>query len=245
MKISAFGESGRVRECERCILTAMGEPLYSHLIILPIPTTRDGVHICGTDTPLASLVDSAREGILVAGYSIPEDIRDAIASRGADVIDASLCEDFLAVNADITARGAIGHVLTESARDLTDMRIAIIGYGRIGSRLARYLLFLGANVTVLSCRESVCRELALSGVPAALTGECPLSDFDLIINTAPAPVISEADISSLGDGARVMDLASGRFLPSSSSVTKLASIPEAMYPVSAGRVYAEYIQRYL
>ena len=245
MKISAFGESGRVRECERRIRMLTGEPLYSHLFILPIPTTRDGVHINGTDTPLASLLDSAREGVLVAGYSIPEDIRDMLVSRGADVIDASLFEDFLTVNADITARGAIGHVLTESVRDLTDMRIAVIGYGRIGSRLVRYLLFLGADVTVLSCRESMCRELSLLGVPAALTGECPLSDFDIIINTAPAPVLTDSDISSLREGARVIDLASGRFLPSAPCVTKLASIPEAMYPVSAGGVYAEYIRKYL
>ena len=47
MKISAFGDSGRVRECERCLLSCVGEPLYSHLLLLPIPTTRDGVYING------------------------------------------------------------------------------------------------------------------------------------------------------------------------------------------------------
>ena len=245
MKISAFGDSGRVRECERCLLSCVGEPLYSHLLLLPIPTTRDGVYINGTDIPLTSLLDSARDGVLIAGYSIPDELRDALASRGADVLDASLSEDFLTVNADITARGAIGHVLSESVRDLPDMSIAVIGYGRIGSRLVRYLLFLGARVTVLSCRESVCRELASSGVPVAQTGECSLTGFDLIINTAPAPVLCEADIASLGEGVRVIDLASGRFLPSSPRVTKLASIPEAMYPVSAGRVYADHIKKYL
>ncbi|MBQ7387318.1 MAG: hypothetical protein IJW03_04030 [Clostridia bacterium] len=246
MEIRAFGDSGRQRECERRLRLQNAESLYDKLVLLPIPTSRDGVRISGTDTPLDSLLKETGEGTLVAGYNIPEPFATALSSGGAHVYDAGLDERFLCDNADLTARGALGRILCEFERDICELSIAIIGYGRIGSRLLRYLLFLGGRATVFTGRESLCRSLISDGVDARHLG-CgqELSDFDLIINTAPAPLIPESVCLGLSDGKKIMDLASGKFVPAYPGVIKLSSVPDAMYPMTAGGLYAKYISEYL
>ena len=246
MEIRTFGDTRRQRECERQLRSKGGVPLYEKLVLLPIPTSRDGVHISTTDILLESVLREVSTGTLVVGYNIPEPFATSLIDSGAHVYDAGLDERFLCENADLTARGALGRILCEFERDLTDMRCAIIGYGRIGSRLARYLLFLGAQVTVFTGRESLQRSLIFDGVDAKRSCERDeLVDFDLIVNTAPAPLIPEEVCRNLSLGAKIMDLASGSFVPSYPGVIKLSSVPDAMYPVSAGGLYAKYISEYL
>ncbi len=246
MEIRAFGESGRLRECERRLRSCTAESLYNKLILLPIPTSRDGVYINGTDIRLDSLLSEEHEGTLVAGYNIPEPFAEEMVKLGAHIYDAGLDERFLSDNAELTAKGALGRMLCEFERDIAELRIAIIGYGRIGSRLLRYLLFLGGNVTVFTGRESLLTSLVLDGVDTRLIsdGEA-LSSFDLIINTAPAPLIPESVCQGLSENQRIMDLASGKFVGEYPGVIKLSSVPDAMYPKTAGGLYAKYISDYL
>ncbi len=246
MEILAFGDSGRGRECERRLRLRNAESLYKRLILLPIPTSRDGVHITKTDIKLDSLLPKIGEGVFVAGYNIPEPFATRLSELGAHVYDAGLDERFLCDNADLTARGAVGRILCDFDRDITELRIAIIGYGRIGSRMLRYLLFLGGHATVFTGRESLLRSLVCDGVDARLSANAEeLSDFDLIINTAPAALIPESVCSGLGDDKKIIDLASGSFVPELPGVKKLSSVPDAMYPRTAGGLYAKYISEYL
>ena len=246
MDIRTFGDFGRQRECERCLKAINKRSSFDTLFLLPIPTSRDGVYINGTQKSLESLVSEVDEGALVVGYNIPEPYAVQIAAKGAHIYDAGLDEGFLCANADLTARGALGRILCEFASDVCDIKIAVIGYGRIGKRLLRYLLFLGAEVTVFTGKESTCLELSMEGASVRRTCESvDISGFDLIINTAPAHLITDAAVESLGAGQKIMDLASGRFIKDARGVIKLASVPDSMYPTSAGALYARYIARYL
>ncbi len=244
MEIRTFGVGERMKEC--CRLIDLWDETFSfrRLFLLPIPTTRDKKTITGTDTSLAELCEQMREGDAVAGYAFPENIKERLALYGASVYDGANDEELLLRNAEVTARGAVGYILTESRLDLTDMHIGIIGYGRIGSCLLRYLLYLGAVVTVYTTRESVARELCESGVNSttALDG---LSDTDILINTAPAKLLSDGAAREYMREGRVIDLASGKIFPDSENLVKLASVPEKFYPKTAGKIYAEQILKFL
>lgn len=246
MQIRTYGDFGRQRECERRLKAINKKSSYKTLFLLPIPTSRDGIYINGTQRSLESLLCEIDEGSFVAGYNIPEPYASRMSERGAHIYDAGLDESFLCDNADLTARGALGRILCEFATDLSEMKIAIIGYGRIGKRLLRYLLFLGADVTVYTGKPENCLELSMSG--ASVRRLCDSVDavgVDLLINTAPAHLISDVTVDSLDSGQRIMDLASGRFIKDAAGVIKLSSIPDSMYPRTAGGLYAKYIARYL
>ena len=246
MKIRTFGDFGRQKECERRLKAINKQSSYKTLFLLPIPTSRDGIYINGTQKTLESLLPEIEEGDFVAGYNIPEPYVSRMAELGAHIYDAGLDEGFLCDNADLTARGALGRILCEFATDMSEMKIAVVGYGRIGKRLLRYLLFLGADVTVYTGKKSTCLELSLEGASVRRTSDSiDMTGIDLLINTAPAHLISDSTVDSLGAAQRIIDLASGRFIKDAPGVIKLASVPDSMYPRTAGGLYAKYIARYL
>ena len=230
-----------MRECVRLLESVTGT-LSGRLILLPIPTTRDNIYINGTDLTLGSVVPLLTSESTLVGYNIPRDLISNAEAVGTAVYDAGRDERFLMENAIISARGAIGYLLTNFTRDIADMKIGIVGYGRIGRALLRYLICLGSSPILYTGRQEVAVELGSSDVDCRVLGEeCDLAGLDILINTSPTAQIS---IEELDPMTKIIDLASGKPFPTSDRVTKLSSIPDAMYPLTAGRLYAEGILRF-
>lgn len=245
MKIIKLGGGMRLGVCARTLEEwTRGERFDREMVlILPIPTTRDGAVVNGVGCPLEELVDLADPTLMIAGYGIPDDIRHKAELRGAGVYDAAEDEDFLVENAKITAHGALGRILTETDRDMSELSIGIVGYGRIGSAIADLLLFLGSTVRIFSGSEEKIATLATMGADVRSIDESDFSDLDILINTAPKRILSpDKEVELLKSGVRIIELASGKNF-SSDEVSVMASIPDKMYPVSSGRMYAKYILR--
>lgn len=227
-----------MRECERLLSNALCDR-QGRLILLPIPTTRDNIYITGTDRSLKSILPLLSSDTCLCGYGIPYLLTEGARGAGAFVFDASECESFLLENARLTAKGALGYILTNFPRDISKMNIGIVGYGRIGREMLRLCLLLGGRLTVYTTRESVAIELCEAGVPCRVIDN--LTDFstlDLLINTAPARQIDE---EKLPDNLSIIDLASGNIFEPSAKLTKLSSVPDSFYPVTAGGLYAQAI----
>lgn len=248
MKIIKLGGGERVRIASELLFDelALCDKGFYELIILPIPTTRDKVTVTGTLVTIEDVIGLANSGTAVAGYGIPIYAKERIKQAGAMVYDAADDEDFLVENAKITAHGAICKILTETNRDAEELRIGIVGYGRIGSVLSELLLFIGAKVRIYTKSENKLSILAMSGADVRYyDGDFDISDLDILVNTAPQRLISEQnEIAFLNRGGKIIELASGKNF-STDKITVLSSIPDKMYPISAGRLYAKYIQRAL
>ena len=243
MKIFTFGGGRRLEYAEKILsdVEAFGE-----LLLLPIPSTKDNIHVKGTDLLLSEATGAAGKGTYVCGYGIPEELRESLVCRGAEVFDGLLSEDFLSENAALTVEGALGHLLTSSDASIRELRIGVIGYGRIGSRLLDSLIFLGARVRLYTRSERLRHALGEEGIESrAFVFDGDYSGLDVLINTAPARILSEEKMSECEKaGLRIIDLASGECFPPSVSVLKLPSVPEVSYPKTAGRLYAEYIKKH-
>lgn len=239
MEIRTFGGGRRLAECER--LLSERQKHSGRLILLPIPTSRDKKYITGTTVSLSEVCSVIDGESLIAGYSVPEDITRRAEMLGARLYDAALDEDFLIKNAELTARGAIGYILTNGKKDLSDSSVGVVGYGRIGERLTRWLLAFGSSVTVYTSRREVAIELCEMGVSAQILDDgWEFSSLDLLVNTSPVRQLDEA---LLPESVGIIDLASGKVFSESVRAVKLSSIPDALFPLSAGRLYAEAILR--
>ena len=245
MQILDFGGGERLRFCREYLSGMTGE--VKTLILLPIPSTKDNIHVKGTETALSEAVSSAGRGDAVCGYGLPETVKGELAEKGVRLFDGLDCEDFLVENAVLTVDGALGELLSSMPFSLRDLSVGIIGYGRIGKRLLRSLLFLGAKVRVYTRSELVRLSLGEEGIESeAFSFDGDYVGLDVLVNTAPAKVMSSEGIKKYESaGLKILDLASGECFPQSPSVKKLASIPEAFYPKSAGRLYGKYISEYL
>jgi hypothetical protein len=195
-------------------------------------------------------MEDADSDSLIVGYGIPEPEALLARERGAMLLDLSRDEEFLCDNARVTAVGAVGYILTTEARAPADLCFGIVGYGRIGSSLLRLLLFLGARVKVFTSRNLTRLLLGECGVKSesycdTVVGGMDISGIDILINTAPKDMSEHFKDGRLPLGMRVLELASGENFSGVSGVEFLPSLPERMYPESAGRAYFDAVMRFL
>lgn len=248
MQIKVYENSLRAERCRDILSRSRRASRFSEIIILPIPTTRDGIHATGTDITLMDAIAYADHDTLVIGYGIPEEVSSVLSSFGATVCDVALDESFLSENAELTAVAALGILLSTERCAPRDMNIGIVGLGRIGRSLFEKLLYLGAHPRVYTTRETVRRELAELGIQSAA---CPIVDgeslygIEVLVNTAPSRIFEGEDVCAMPGEVRIMDLATGAVLPNGANVERYPSLPARMLPISAGRAFAESVERFL
>lgn len=254
MKIENYGVGERCAEAMRLLIECeQADALptgIGRVVLLPIPTSRDGKHLTGSDVLLSEVTSDVGCGDLVVGYLIPKTDAEYIRSRGAAVCDVADDEQFLEENALITAIGTLGYLLSEYKSIPAQLRIGIVGWGRIGKALGRLLLFFGSKIRVYTSKELT--RVALGGVgieSCDINYDHPtlddLSSLDVLINTAPRSLSSCFSRGVIPDRVCVVELASGNNFEGVEGVIKLPSIPERSYPRSAGHAYFHAIQRFM
>lgn len=161
----------------------------SDIVILPVPTTKDGKTVY---TPLTN------RNIFLS------DIRDAVDEKqlilccnysfgGKRFIDYGAMDGYALLNAVPTAEGAIKIAMENTPFSLWKSRVLVIGYGRVGKILADRLQKMGCRVTVSARKYTdFCMLDALNFryINTAVLGENPL-EYDIIFNTVDFPVIPD------------------------------------------------------
>lgn len=246
MNIETYGSGERLMHAARLSSSLCAK----HLVLLPVPTTRDGMHVTGTDIPLTDALSNVASESTVFGYAIPESYKDKVEEVGARVVDLAEDEEFLLENAILTAIGAVGYLLTSSKRAIKGLHVGIVGYGRIGSSLTDLLLFFGARVRVYTSKMLTRVELGESGVESRLSDELysgrgDIEELDVLINTAPRDMRTAFSDGKIPFGKRVLELASGKNFEGICGVEYLPGIPEKYYPESAGDVYYSAILKHV
>ena len=243
MIIHSYENTPRADACIEYLRGAQAVGRYENVVLLPIPTTKDGKTVLNTKVDINELIDTIDASTVVSGYGMPDTFSREIKKRGAVVIDLLYDEDFLLENAELTALAALGIYLTSTKCSMRDTKVGVVGYGRIGKRLTNLFLYLGAKVRVFTSRDGTRLDLCEWGVTTEKSdSDADLSGLDLLINTAPAAIFDKKNIPT---GLRIIDLASGDNFPGVLGVEKYPSIPAKMFPESAGRVWGRTIERYI
>lgn len=227
-------------------------------VILPLPSTKDGVHI---SMPLGSerltfdrLIEiMQRNGVRrVCGGKLPETFAERCNSCGISVFDYYKAEAFALANAVPTAEGALEIVMRELPITVNGSNMLVIGNGRIGKELSRILSALGAKVTVSARREADLQMIAESRLVPAETGKLHLlladTRFDAVFNTVPHRVLGERELSVMSKGTLIVDLASnpggvdvGAADRSCHRVIWALSLPGKVAPVTSGCIIANTV----
>ncbi len=203
-------------------------PAVTHLLLpVPMPKNED----------LGPVLDSLPKGITVIGGRLPK-------LKDYSCIDLLEQDAYLAENAAITAHCAIAEALPRLRVTMQDCPVLIVGWGRIGKCLAPLLKALGARVTV-AARKDVARAMVSAlGYKACALEKAPLEDFRLIINTVPAPVLSEEALSRCKPVCLKLDLASVLGIEGP-DVVWARGLPGKNTPESSGRLIARTVIRLL
>ncbi|MBQ7898132.1 MAG: hypothetical protein IJ323_06880 [Clostridia bacterium] len=206
------------------------------------------------DERVKEIISFAPRGTAVFGGHAGELTREAVDSGGLDYTDILEEEQFCRDNALITAEGALSLIINSTEETLYSMRVAVLGYGRIGERLTRMLLGLGATVRVFSSNEEEVSRAKTRGISAChLWQRDNMEIFRAVVNTVPLRhVIDEDTLMSLTESAYILDLASGENNVNWKVMNalklkgeKASSLPAKVSPKSAALAVERAIFRHL
>ena len=205
-------EKGGMTDCVKC--RSLSSCLNgAESVILPIPAEKSGF----LNAPLSDerikaeeLIAELHPGQRLFGGGISGRLSALAASGGVQVFDFLQDESFAAANALLTAEAAVGLLIHDCDRAVSGSRALVLGYGRVGRELASRLKALGSDVTVTERNETVLKEAERAGMHTFLLTELEnrLSDFDFILNTVPARILSDSALCSAAENAVLMELAS-------------------------------------
>lgn len=157
---------------------------------------------------LLTLLEKLPPGSVLIGGQSAAYIEPAAKARGVRYACVTDDETFAVQNAVPTAEGALSIIIANTEHTVSGLDVAIVGFGRIGKALAPMLHQLGARVHVIA-RSPVQRAWA-----AAYRCHAPeemkeaLEHCAVLVNTAPARIISRDALSRMKKGSLAIELAS-------------------------------------
>lgn len=247
--IQAKSRSTRCTSLESCLGGASA-------VILPTPLSKDGVTVTGSN-PVIRLCDLFA-GILkevpVFAGAVTEKVRAIAHEYDMEIFDYLDNEELAEKNAYATAEGAIYLLMRNSDRTVRESSCLVSGYGRIGRYTAKLLKTLGADVTV-AARRGLSRTKAETdgcksiGLEALSEG---ISNYDFLINTVPAQIFTEKEISKMSSEQVYIELASSPFgldkrlaEKYNIEITDGSALPSRYCPETAGEYIAEVLENEL
>lgn len=211
-------------------------PEVTH-VLLDVPSF-SGPGILRDGTPVRKTLECIPESAAILGGNLKDE-----ALAGRKCYDLLTDPTYLAENAAITAECAV--ILAGSRMDTTirNSKVLVIGWGRIGKCLSRLLAAMGAEVDLWIRRPEERAMAHVLGYNAPVDLNAALPEYNLILNTAPEPVISEHQ-SRLCQDCLKIDLASRPGILGSDVITA-RGLPGTMAPRSSGRLIAQTVLRLL
>ena len=231
------------------------------VIVLPFPTSSDGVRInCPldregalSDVKLNSLLAHLEGSVQVIGGKIPPAFASAARDRGARVFDLLELDSLEIKNAHITAEAALSVAMNNLNKCISSSKIAITGFGRISKQLSRMLFALGADVTVAARKDSdlaFAQTLGYSTIKIGGERWCDAlaKGYDVIYNTVPHTIFDRRFLESVSKKTLIVELASvpGGFdicaaQELGANISWALSLPGKYAPESAGALIGECI----
>jgi len=224
-------------------------------VILPLPVTGGrgllNAPLSDAEHPMDAVLAAIPPETVVCAGRVDGETERASRARGIELVDYFQREELAVCNAVATAEGAVGLIIQDTATTLWRSRILVIGFGRVGRLTADRLRALGAE---LWCSARKCGDRAwieaLGMHPLdtrALSGE--LRRFDVVVNTVPAPVLTESLLRELRPETLCIDLASrpgGIDFAAAGTLGLRAvwalSLPGETAPVSAGDMILDTVR---
>ncbi|MCM1334455.1 MAG: hypothetical protein NC084_04730 [Bacteroides sp.] len=229
--------------------------------VLPLPASMDGrtvyaPYLKAGEPPIGFefLSRVVKPGGAVFTSRVFPLLEKVCADGGFHLINYFEREELTVLNAAATAEGAVEIALREMPIALFRSRVLITGFGRVGRALARAFIALGARVSVAARKYDDLAWAEVAGatpIPLSATGELEraLPDFDLVLNTVPAPIFDGRRLGAIGRETLFIELASTPSIADSALAEEAGirviwarSLPGKTAPATAGEIIADTLE---
>lgn len=223
-------------------------------IVLPLPVSRDGVNVNSplsmAPVSLKRVLRAVTDGKTVFAGMPDEEFADKLRCKGVKLYDYYQNEALTVFNSVSTAEGVIHEIIGSTEINIQGAKMALFGYGKAASAIAKRLVALGAEVWVFARSERDRAAAESDGCKAVhLNGkfDCNVG-FDVVVNTVPSLVVTADFIEKLPASALIIEIASAPYGVDFSAAevigirtVKAPSLPGRYAPKSAGEAIARTI----
>jgi dipicolinate synthase subunit A len=182
--------------------------------LFPIPGMAADGSLYAPDAPGPIVPDAELLGHLAPSAAIvlgraDDGLRQAAGRLGVTLYEYEDDTELMLMRAPAIVEGVVALAVSHTDVSIHSSTVGVVGYGNIGSVLARTLVCLGAAVHVFA-RNPVQRAGAhVAGCRAHALGELPglAPDLAMVFSTVPAPVVAGPVLEALAPGTLVVDIA--------------------------------------
>lgn len=176
--------------------------------------------------------------------------RPLAAAYGVRVIELSQVDEIAIANSIPTAEGAVQLAMEKLPITIHGARALVLGFGRCGMTLARLLDAMDAHVGVVARRAADRARAAEMGLTPWMWAQLPeaVARQDVIFNTVPAVVLTDAVLAATPQDVLIIDIASAPGGTNFEAAKRLGrrvvwalGLPGKVAPVTAGRILAEHL----
>lgn len=179
-------------------------------IVLPIPISTDGENLYmpfdNTKIKLEDLYSNVHGKVIICG-ALKSGIK-ANLEKDNKIIDVMQNEELTLKNTIPTAEGVIKIIIENTEITIDNSNIAIIGFGKVGKKIAELLSSLNSNIFCTDIKKEEVANIERCGYNV-LDNDCrSFGKFDVIINTVPQIIIDKKELELIGKKTLIIDVAS-------------------------------------
>lgn len=196
------------------------------------------------------LLRNTREDCVIFSGSANERLRETIKKANRTLIPIFTQDDVAILNAIPTAEATLQIAMQETKQTIHGMNVVVVGFGRIGTAMAHLFHQVGANVTVITRKDSdlaKIKTLTYEAIASSHLTEA-LSEKDIIINTVPALLLDKEALEHISSNNLIIDVASKPGGVDFEAAEQLdiqtihaLGLPGKVAPITAGNIIADFI----
>ncbi len=242
-----------------CVSGAVALPEFcgsAPCLIAPVPFCKNGDFLNQSaleePLPIKQFLSNLKSGQSLFAGCISEDFQAAAEKKGVRVFDLMKDPQLSYFNTLATAEGAVCEAIGRSPVNLHQSSCAVLGYGKCGRTLSRYLKGMFCHISVVTNPEEERAEAALYADKAIALkefGACA-GEFDFVFNTIPDLVVTEELLAKMKHSVTIIDIASAPGGVDFEAAKKLGisaalcpGLPGKYAPLSSARAIRDSIEK--
>ncbi len=226
--------SGEIPQCD--VLLLPYKPVQGETIVGSLDENGGEVYIMDA----LSLV---KDGGAVFAGKMDDEVINSLKARKIAIHNWFSDEALTLANAGLTAEGASQIITKNAPGGVSGSQILILGKGRVAKACADLFGNMGARISIAARSEER---------PTDLIDHKAIAEADVVVNTIPARVFGEKELTHVKMGAFILELASAPYGIDFDKAREMgipailaSGVPGKYTPEEAGRALAESVLRHL
>ncbi|MBR2744873.1 MAG: hypothetical protein IKE01_06245 [Clostridia bacterium] len=183
----------------------------SQYIVLPIPFSIDDLNVysplSAENLKIEELIKNLKGKTIICG-GLKQSYVEIFEKNNNRIIDVMKYEELALNNAIPTAEGIIKIIIENTEITIDNSNIAIIGFGRVGKKVASMLNALNANIYAYDIKKDEVANIAFCGYNVLKDIGRSVAKMDVIINTVPQKIINEDCLKYINKETLIIDVSS-------------------------------------